>query len=189
MGKISLAKKILFPLLSLFLLYQSWDIISFIDKISPKPILGIEAFLLAFFINLCITGIFAFTGFAYPTHRILPKVYYEIQAPKRIKSMYKLMGVRIFRFLLMLFFWGRKGQREKYFDGKRSGLKNLVYQTKQSEFGHFAAFVVLMLCSIYFTIAEQYHLAFWAFLINFIGNFYPVILQRYHRARIQHLAI
>ncbi|WP_394330522.1 hypothetical protein [Psychroflexus sediminis] len=42
----------------------------------------------------------------------------------------------------MFVFWGKKKNKQKYFDGTKSGLENLDYQTKQSEFGHLAALVV-----------------------------------------------
>lgn len=143
-----------------------------------------ESFLIAGMINLYATGVLAMLGFIFPTHKVLPNNFYKIQNTGFLTSVYKTLGVSYFRFLLLLFFWGNKKNRKKYFDGTRSGLMNFIYQSKQSEFGHLAAF-----CSIFLISIVPLLKGFWAIfgfitLINFIGNFYPIILQRYHRIRI-----
>lgn len=94
------------------------------------------------------------------------------------------MGVKYFQFLLMAAFWGHKKNRKKYFDGTKSGLKNFIYQTKQSEFGHFGAFVGIVVISIILLFHGYYSLVMAMAIINIIGNFYPILLQRLHRERI-----
>jgi hypothetical protein len=88
----------------------------------------------------------------------------------------------------MLLFWGKKENRKKYFDGTRKGLRNFVYQTHQSEFGHLMAFVAISIISILPFYKGYWSLFFWTIGINIIGNFYPIILQRHHRIRLARLA-
>ena len=144
-----------------------------------------EILILSFLLTLFITGIFAFIGFAYPTNRILPDSYYEIKNPKVLDSIGKVLGIKYFRFLLLFAFWGRKANRKKYFNGTKKGLKNFIFQTKQSEFGHLGAFVVIIILSFILLVHGYILLVIIVTLINILGNVYPVILQRLHRMTIQ----
>lgn len=150
---------------------QHWDTL-------PTLILG-------FLLTLYATGIFAFVGFVFPTHKLLQSKYYSIKNPTTLNKIGDGMGVKYFRFLLLFAFWGRKKNRKKYFNGTKKGLQNFIFQTKQSEFGHFAAFVVISIISIILLIKGYYLMVAFMTLINIIGNVYPIILQRLHRARIE----
>lgn len=55
----------------------------------------------------------------------------------------------------------------------------------KSEFGHLIPFLILSIVSIYLLMVGLSKLAVFTLLINVIGNFYPIILQRHHRMRIQ----
>jgi hypothetical protein len=140
---------------------------------------------IAWIINLYITGIFAFSGFAFPTQKILPKLYYKIHHPKRLKKTCKMLRINLFRQMLLSTLWKSKKQRKKYFNGKKDGIANLSEQSMKSEFGHLIPFIIISLLSVYFIIIGFTKLSICTFLINFIGNFYPIILQRHHRLRIQ----
>ncbi|WP_167610824.1 hypothetical protein [Maribellus sediminis] len=143
-----------------------------------------EQFLLAFLLSMFITGVFAIVGFAWPTSQIFPRSFYTLKNPGILKKAYRILGVDLFRKALLIFFWGRKKNRKKYFDGTRKGLQNFIHQSKQSEFGHFASFVSIALVSFLLLAKGMFLLVAFLTLINVIGNFYPVILQRYHRLRI-----
>ena len=87
--------------------------------------------------------------------------------------------------MLLFAFWGQKTNRRKYFNGTKTGLKNFIFQTKQSEFGHLGAFVVIVILSVILLVHGYVFLVIIVTLINIIGNVYPVILQRSHRMRIE----
>ena len=144
-----------------------------------------EVLIISFLLILFITGVFAFIGFAYPSSRILSDSYYEIKSPKVLNSISKVLGIKYFRLLLLFAFWGRKNNRKKYFNGTKKGLKNFVFQTKQSEFGHLGAFVVIIISSFILLLHGYIYLVIITTLINILGNIYPVILQRLHRMRIE----
>ena len=180
-----LVKKIIFPLCSAFLLYRSVELINTLISAKPEFYNLVEVLLIAFLLNLFITGVFAFLGFAYTTYYLLPKSYYKINNPNKLKKYYNLFGVKYFKTFLLVVFWGKKGNRKKYFDGTKNGFDNFIFQTKQSEFGHFGSFIVLSLVSILLIGSNHYLIAGLAVIINIIGNLYPVILQRFHRMRIE----
>ena len=149
----------------------------------------IISLVVAYLFALIGTGIFAFVGFAYPTSKLIGSKYYELKNVKRLRFIHSVLGVKYFNKALLLTFWGTKKNRKKYFDGTKSGIKNFIYQTHQSEFGHLAAFILLLICGIILLVVKEYYLlSLLLLLINIIGNFYPIILQRYHRIRIQKIA-
>lgn len=180
----NLVKKIIFPLCSAFLLYRSVELIRMLVNTKPEYYTLSKILLIAFLLNLFITGVFAFIGFTYTTYYVLPKGYYNIHNPNRLKKYYNLLGVKYFKIFLLVAFWGKKGNRKKYFDGTKNGFKNFIFQTKQSEFGHFGSFIALSLVCVLLLFNNHFLITGFTMLINIIGNLYPVILQRFHRMRI-----
>lgn len=178
-------KKTLFTFASIFLAFQSYKILSNIHHIEFGSLLLI--LFAAWIINLFITGIFAFAGFAFPSQRLLPASYYYIDQPNRIKSIYKLLGVELFRKMLLATVWRNKKQHSKFFDGKRGGTSNLDEQSMKSEFGHLIPLIIITVVSIYLLSIGRVGLATAVMIINVIGNLYPIILQRHHRMRIQRI--
>ena len=176
-------KKILLSIATVFLIYQSYNLLRVIDKLEIDS-WGLIIFI-AWIINLFITGIFAFSGFAFPTQKILPTSFYKIHHPRRLKKIYKLLKVNMFRKILLATLWRNQKQRKKYFNGKKNGISNLENQSMKSEFGHFIPFLLICLLCVYLIIIGLNKLSVFTFLINVIGNFYPIILQRHHRMRIQ----
>ncbi|MDX8338562.1 hypothetical protein SLH46_05175 [Draconibacterium sp. IB214405] len=180
-------KKIGLPLLGLFLLYRTVDLLRDLSAQEPTGYSAIETVVLAFLLTLFITGVFALPGFAFPTNKILPNSYYRINNTGSLRHSYRFLGLKYYRYLLLIFFWGQKKNRTKYFDGTRNGLENLDYQSRQSEFGHMGAFIFIVIASVYLISIEYFLMAAIALFINIIGNLYPAILQRHHRMRVESL--
>lgn len=176
-------KKILFIALSIFLSYQTYYLLQDINAF--HSISYITTFLLAWIFNLYITGIFAFLGFALPTQQLLPNAYYRVAKPKRLQWIYSTFKVAYFRLFLLATFWRNKKQQKKYFNGKYKGLAYFILQTKKSEFGHLIPFILISCLCLYFLIKGLFLLSFLTFVVNCLGNWYPIILQRHHRMRIQ----
>jgi len=135
--------------------------------------------------NLFVAGIFAFSGFAFPTQKILPISYYIIYHPKKLKRLYKLLRVNLFRQFILATLWKSQKQRKKYFNGTENGISNLTEQSMKSEFGHLIPFIIISFVSSYLILIDLVKLSVFTLLINLIGNLYPIILQRHHRMRIQ----
>lgn len=178
-----MAKKILLPLASAFLVVQSYKLLVGIHQLEIKSIFVL--IFLAWIINMFITGIFAFVGFAYPTQRLLPASYYHIHQPSRLHKVYQFLKVEWFRKFLLATLWKDKKQRKRYFNGKKEGMDNLEEQSMKSEFGHLLPFIILLVVSVYLLAVGQTYLALFVLLWNILGNFYPILLQRKHRARLQ----
>lgn len=177
-------KRILFPIFALFLAFRSIDLVQQVLSKGIEAYTPTQTFAVAALLVLFVTGVFAFPGFAFPTNRLLPRPYYTIKNPTRLKQVYHWLGIRYFRVFLLAFFWGSKKNRRKYFDGTRKGLQNFIYQAKQSEFGHLFAFVSLVLIAFLMLAYGHLYLFILLILLNVVCNFYPVLLQRYHRIRI-----
>lgn len=181
------AKKILFLSFSAFLIYQSYALIQALILSTPQEINTKETIFISFLLNLYVTGVFAFPGFVFPTNKILQSNYYKLKNTKLLVKIYKIMGIGYYRNVLLILFWGRKNNRLKYFNGTKSGLAKFIYQSKQSEFGHLMAFVCILLLSFVLLFKGYYLLMVITTVINIIGNLYPLILQRFHRVRIEKL--
>jgi hypothetical protein len=182
-----MVKKILFPLISIFLAFRSYEILRTLWLADPSEFSLWIKLLLSFLLNLFITGIFAFMGFAYKTNRLLPENFYRIKNKELTSKLYNILHVEYFKKFLLLLFWGKQKNRQKYFDGSKSGLENLDYQTRQSEFGHLAALVMIQLSVVAIFIKGHYLIAIFTTALNFISNFYPVLLQRNHRIQIERI--
>ena len=176
-------KKLILISASVFLIFLSYQLLDEIYHWNLKNVLLLVTY--AFLINLYITGIFAFAGFALPTYKLMSNSYYYVKNRQLLENLYKRMGVAVFRKFLLITFWYNIKQRKNYFSGKRTGLENFSIETKTSEFGHFGAFIIVLIVSLYFIYLQYYLLFVITSVINVLFNFYPVILQRYHRMRIQ----
>ena len=135
-GFTSVIKKVLFSLMSIFLIFQSVQLLHSLSVVNPDSIGFWESLIWAYLLTLFVTGVFAFSVFAFQLYPLLGKAYYRIVNPKFLKSVHKYLGVEYFRRGLMFFFWGTKKNKKKFFSGGKSGIQNLIIQTKQSEFSH-----------------------------------------------------
>lgn len=180
-----MAKKIIFTAISLFLIWQSYELITKITEVSITSWLLL--FFVAWVINMFVTGVFAIPGFVLPTQRLMPEAYYQIRQPKRLLRWYRILRVEYFRKGLLATLWRSKKQQKAYFDGTAAGMEHLRLKSKKSEFGHLLPFVLLMGVAIFFIAKGQPKLGIFTAFINFIGNFYPVLLQRHHRWRIERI--
>jgi hypothetical protein len=147
----------------------------------------VEVLVISFLLCLYVTGIFAFVGFVFPTHRIIPQNYYQLKDPDRLVRIYDSLGLNYFKNMLLFLFWGRRKNKTKYFNGLRSGIENFRYKTKQSEFGHLAALISILIISVMLFWKGYVLLTIWMNILNLFGNLYPILLQRYHRMRIEKL--
>ncbi len=178
-------KKLLLPLASAFLVYQLYQLLWALWNNPREDFHMAMDLFFAFLIALFGTGIFAFVGFAFPTSRLIGSSYYRLKNTKRLQFWYRTLGVLYFKKLLMLFFWGSKKNRKKYFNGTRTGIENFIYQTHQSEFGHLGALVLVFIANVFTLLKGHYAISIFLFVINIVGNLYPILLQRHHRIRLE----
>lgn len=179
-------KRILFTALSLILAYNTYKLASIFFVLPPEEfsLLAIITSSLAF--NILITGAVAFLGFVYPTSKLISNSYYRIHNPKIINTLYKYLGVGVFRSFLLITFY-REKDNKKYFDGSKSGIVTFYYNTKQSEFGHLVAFNLVIALSLLLLLEGHRQVFIWIQPLNILLNFYPIILQRKHRIIVERL--
>ena len=84
-------KKILYSVLSFILLVMTVQFVLQIQSNHQAIVFTSEAAFLAFLLSLNVTGIFAFIGFVFPTHRLLPEQYFKIRNSKSVVRWYKLL--------------------------------------------------------------------------------------------------
>ena len=181
---VRLAKKIIFSLFTLFLVFRTVELLRHVSYSRPIDFNLGESLLVAFLLCLFITGIFAFPGFVFPTSRVMPDRYWKATNPKRLNYFFDLLGVETFKSIMVILFWGKPKHQKRYYDGTREGLQNFLYQTQQSEFGHLGAWIVISLVSVFLLVRQYFLISSVLMLLNLIANLYPVILQRHHRIRI-----
>lgn len=184
-----MAKKILLSICSIFLVFRSVELFNFLNNSNPNQFNWALIIGISFALNLFITGIFAFLGFAFCTSKVLPNSYYRIKNHKKLILIYKLIGVNYFKLFLLKFFWGKEKNRKRYFNGTKMGIFHFETQTKQSEFGHLVAFITILIVSLIILIKGHYSIFILTTIINFISNFYPILLQRMHRIQIERIKV
>ena len=69
----------------------------------------------------------------------------------------------------------------------RGDLDQLLRNTRLGEWSHLALFVFGLVTTLYVVVIGWYAWAVWTAATNVIGNLYPVLLQRYTRARLDRL--
>jgi hypothetical protein len=176
-------KKIALSCASVFLLYQSINFLPLFTQISNTTHLG-ATLLIAGGINLFITGIFAFAGFAWPTENLMPRSYYLVTRKAALKKYCKALGIDYFRQFLLMTFWRDKNQQKRYFDGSKKGLTILARNARKSEFGHLLPFCLITALCAYLASLQLWWLIVFTTVINIFFNLYPILLQRQHRMRI-----
>lgn len=181
-------KKTGFILMSIFLTHQSVQLIKGIPTNNAIESFGLATFL-SWYLSLCITGVFAFTGFALPTQKLMPESYYQIREPKILKKYYQLLRADIFQYLLIKFIYGKPKNKAAYFNGKKSGINDFIINTKKSEFGHLIPFIITAFLTLYSFYYGKYLFGIGLLVFNILGNFYPIIVQRYHRTRLVRMGI
>ncbi|MGK0364022.1 MAG: hypothetical protein ACI85O_001076 [Saprospiraceae bacterium] len=174
-------KRVLFVLMSLFLILQSHKVCWLNFGFEPSS--WQWDILMGFIFNLFVTGIFAFAVFALPVERLLPESYYRIKTPKKLNNFGKRIGIEAFRKFLLATVWKDKNKQKGFFDGTAAGLEGFDVNTKKSDFGHLFPLFLLSIIVIILCFYGKWLMAFTTMIINIIFNFYPVILQRMHRAR------
>lgn len=178
-----MVKKILFSIFSIFLIFQSIKL-NGLTVAMDADFWGFNI-LLGVLVNIFVTGVFAFSGFVYPTQRLLPNAYYKVSNVSFQKKIYKLLRIDLFRKFLLVTFWRKSEMQKTHFDGTRKGIDNLILQSKKSEFGHLIPFIILLCLSLYWIGLGQWKVGIVTTIINLVFNLYPVFLQRQHRMRVQ----
>jgi hypothetical protein len=110
--------------------------------------------------------------------------YYKAKNWEANGKLYKLLGVNLFRKLLVWVGWEKLNKKSSPVNKHMNALNNLHYRTMQSEFGHSIIFVIVFGFTVF--VAFEYGIleSLWLLSLNILLNLYPILLQRYNRPRL-----
>lgn len=145
-----------------------------------------DMFLDAVFVNLFVTGIFTIV-YSFPAYRLLPAKYYSIKNPRLLKLCGQIIQIDLFKKLLTKTIWNKKQNKKHFFNWYRNGFNELEITSMKSEFGHFVGFFIVMILTVIIGIKASLTVAIMILFVNIFFNFYPFMLQRFHRLRIDEL--
>jgi Glycosyl-4,4'-diaponeurosporenoate acyltransferase len=104
-------------------------------------------------------------------------------------KVYRALGVYQYQTLLRVSGWERFRSEAQGFDGSRASLPRYERSTREAEASHG---VLALLCTVLILCAWRLHArdtATWLLLTSVFCHFYPVLLQRTLRARLQRLGV
>ncbi len=111
--------------------------------------------------------------------------YFKEQNWEQKGKIYEQLGIHLFRKLLVIVGWEKLNKKENPLKNNLAALVHLEYRTKQSELGHLIIFFIVGGFSIYVAIRYSFSASAWLIFLNLVLNFYPILLQRYNRPRLQ----
>ena len=141
--------------------------------------LGLQGFLFAWMLNLALMMcVFFFTE---TLKSELSSNYYNEKKWEKKGKIYELLGVNIFRKILVIIGWEKLNKKTNPVEKNSKALIHLEYRTKQSELGHIIIFFIVTVFNTYVAILES----LWLLILNILLNIYPILLQRYNRPRLK----
>lgn len=135
----------------------------------------------AFLANWLVMSGVAITGQA--IHLSFGRNYYQIRPFERNGRIYECLGVRFFKRVV------RSGPLSIFsptlrLAGQRVALKDLEFEMRKAETGHCLIFLVMLVFVGYAGFKGWFDSVGWLLLFNIVLNGYPVMLQRYNRAKL-----
>ena len=145
--------------------------------------IGTKGFLFAWILNfILMTCVFMFTE---TLKSQFESDYYKEQNWEKSGKIYRSLGINLYRKLLVLVGWEKLNKKANPVNKNVDALLHLLYRTKQSEFGHLIIMFIVTGFNIYAAMKYGILESIWIFTLNILLNFYPIILQRYNRPRLQ----
>ncbi len=113
----------------------------------------------------------------------LPPWYYHIRSFEANGRLYEVFGVRVFKLLLIRSPLALLNPTIRH-TGGRNALFDLERKMRDAEAGHLFIFIMMILIVLYTALKGWWSFAAWLMLFNILFNVYPIMLQRYNRARL-----
>ncbi|WP_310377318.1 hypothetical protein [Flavobacterium sp.] len=147
--------------------------------------IGVQGFLFAFNLNfILMTGV---GGFIQILKGKNTSNYFNHKPLEQKGKIYKFIGINFFRKLLVWIGWEKLNKKSNPIEKNIKSLKHLHYQTKQSELAHLIILIIVLFFN--FLVAFKFGIlkSLWLLVLNILLNFYPILLQRYNRPRIERI--
>ncbi len=124
-------------------------------------------------------------------HRYFPERYYSVKDFERTGRVYELLGVRIIKKLVYsgpFRVFSPTMRLSKFSEGLDApNLRHLEYESRKGEASHVFVFALILPFVGYAALRGWFDAVVWLMAFNVVLNLYPVMLQRYHRGRLQRL--
>lgn len=151
--------------------------------------LGLRSPFFAFLLNWFVV---CWAGVVNPAvYLLLPEQYYATKDFERTGRVYELLGVRLFKWLVYrgpFRVFSPNMRLSRFSEGRDPHtLRRLEHYTREGEASHVLVFVLVLPFAGYAALRGWLDAVVWLMAFNVILNIYPVILQRYHRNRLQKL--
>ena len=122
---------------------------------------------------------------------ILPERYYAVKDFEQTGQVYERLGIRLIKRLVYrgpFRVFSPTMRLSKFSEGLNvSALRRLEHETRKGEATHLFVFVLVLPFVGYAALRGWLDAVLWLMTFNVILNVYPVMLQRYHRNRLQKL--
>ena len=124
-------------------------------------------------------------------HLYFPKRYYAIKDFERTGRVYEWLGVRIIKRLVYrgpFRVFSPTMRLSRFSEGlDASNLRRLEHESRKGEAAHAFVFVLVLPFVGYAALRGWVDAVVWLMAFNVVLNLYPMMLQRYHRSRLQRL--
>ncbi len=145
--------------------------------------MGVQGFLFAWVLNfMLMMFVLMFTE---TLKSACTSNYFKEQNWEQKGKIYEQLGIHFFRKLLVIVGWEKLNKKENPVKNNLAALVHLEYRTKQSELGHLIIFFIVGGFAIYVAIRYSFSASAWLIFLNLLLNFYPILLQRYNRPKLQ----
>lgn len=145
--------------------------------------IGVKGFLFAWTLNfMLMMCVFMFTETLKSKFK---SSYYNQKKWEASGKIYLILGIHIFRKLLVWTGWEKFNKKANPVEKNISALEHLFYRTKQSELGHLIIFFIVLLFNVCVAIKLGFIESIWLSILNILLNLYPILLQRYNRPRLE----
>lgn len=142
---------------------------------------GMQGFLFAWILNLMLMiCVFHFTE---TLKSPFTADYYKEKEWEHRGKIYELLGINIFRKLLLWVGWEKLNKKSNPIEKNTKSLSHLHYRTKQSELGHIIIFIIVLGFTVFVALQYGIRESLWLLVLNIVLNLYPIFLQRYNRHR------
>jgi hypothetical protein len=142
-----------------------------------------DGFLFAWTLNFLLMFFIVFFTTALKSPLTSP--YYHQKQWENKGKLYELFGVNLYRKLLVWIGWEKVTRKANPIGKNTEALTNLQYQTKKSELDHVIILIIIFGFNLFVAFKFGILKSLWLLISNILFHFYPIILQRYNRPRIE----
>ncbi len=137
----------------------------------------------AFLANWLVMSAVAMLGGVGRVSALFPAGYFDIKEWEASGRLYRVLGIRLFKRLLERGPFAALNPTIRY-EGNRRSLPQLASRMRDAEAAHGVVFGIVSLFGGAAVILGWWDSAVWMWVFNVVFNLYPILLQRYNRARL-----